>query len=145
LIGTEDRADGGVQLALLGVETVTRVAVDLLELAAVFLDHGTQLRALRVVEANFGRQTVRRLRRHACRAAGAAYERRRTAGPAPARKSPPIRPTEIVWRLSRPSRKIRNVTPEDEAAGAAKTEHGEHEEREPDPRAVIVHGWPPAA
>src|SRR5262245_59313294 len=138
LIWTQDAANRQLQLALLALEALARVAMHLLELRAVVVQHFSELRALRVVELQLVGQTSRGFRRQPGRSSPtAAQERRRRIAPPSAGEATAVE--TVAVRRALPFRKGGHVAAEHETTRAAETEDDEHEQRKPDSGAAIGH------
>jgi hypothetical protein len=141
LIGTEQRADRLLQLALFPVEAFARVTVNSFKAAAPLFEEFSDLLALRGIELDLARQALEQLGRQR-RSARPAAEERSTAGAARAAAAKPVSRGPIG--RSHPS----DAHGWEETSGhktrrSAKEKDDEDEEAKPHSRAVIGHGFLP--
>jgi len=108
------------QVALLVLQAVVRVLLELIEALAARLEHAPDAGALLVRERQFAIEPVEE------------NPRGRTASA----ETGPGRALEVTKRTSGRSN---HTTPEQDTGGEADAEHGENEKREPDARPVIEH------
>ena len=101
----QDGADGGVEIALLLVEALARLAVHGVEAIAPLVEDLLHLVPLRGVELQLGREAIDEFRRQRRRAAGPAAEERRPGPPrrGPARRGPPKHRAAVRRARWRPS------------------------------------------
>lgn len=148
LIGAQRRADGGVEITLLLVEALSRLAVDGFETLAAVVQDLPHLVPLRGIELQFRREAADDLARRRAEGTTAEEWPASRSAATESRRARPIKAAAAVESRGaaggEPPR--RYVTAEEKPARAAEAEHSKHEEREPDPRPVIGHAClPPTA